>query len=76
MRLILSTLLAYTCVHLTTAAPSDSPRDADIGQSSYLGGAHNIHPDSLPQFKHLWNYTFNPDEKVCSPSHPLSSKQT
>ena len=45
-------------------APSDSPHDADIGQSSYVGGDHNLDPESVSQFKQLWNATFNPDEKV------------
>ncbi|KAF2446727.1 hypothetical protein P171DRAFT_238152 [Karstenula rhodostoma CBS 690.94] len=48
---------------LVISAPSDSPRDADIAQSGYVGGDHNIGPDSLSQFQHLWNITFKPDEK-------------
>jgi hypothetical protein len=44
------------------AAPSDSPHDADIGQSSYLDGSHNLDPDSVSHFTHLWNATFQPDE--------------
>ncbi|KAF1851815.1 uncharacterized protein K460DRAFT_274878 [Cucurbitaria berberidis CBS 394.84] len=44
-------------------APSDSPRDADTGQSSYVGGNHTLDPESVSQFKQLWNATFNPDEK-------------
>jgi hypothetical protein len=45
-------------------APSDSYRDADLGQSGYVGGDHNIDPDTVSQFKQLWNVTFKPDEKV------------
>ncbi|KAF2689055.1 hypothetical protein K458DRAFT_357520 [Lentithecium fluviatile CBS 122367] len=44
-------------------APSDTYRDADIGQSGYVGGDHNIDPNSVSQFKQLWNVTFKPDEK-------------
>jgi hypothetical protein len=47
-----------------TGAPSDSPQDSDIYQSSYLGGEHNIDPSDLTHFTQLWNATFNPDEKV------------
>ncbi|OAG05301.1 uncharacterized protein CC84DRAFT_1188072 [Paraphaeosphaeria sporulosa] len=48
---------------LIDSAPSDSPRDADIAQSGYVGGDHNIGPESLSRFQHLWNFTFKPDEK-------------
>ncbi|KAL1792772.1 hypothetical protein ACET3X_009279 [Alternaria dauci] len=44
-------------------APSDSPQDSDIYQSSYLGGEHNIDPSDLSQFTQLWNASFNVDEK-------------
>ncbi|KAF1944290.1 hypothetical protein EJ02DRAFT_501623 [Clathrospora elynae] len=47
----------------TTGAPSDSPQDADIYQSSYLGGEYNIDPSDIPKFTQLWNATFNPDER-------------
>lgn len=57
---------------VNAAAPSDSPRDADIGQSGYVGGAHNMDPESIPQFKQLWNATFLPDEKVRLPPPPNS----
>jgi hypothetical protein len=53
---------------LVFSAPSDSPRDADIAQSGYVGGDHNIGPDSLSRFQHLWNITFQPDEKVIHPA--------
>jgi hypothetical protein len=46
------------------AALSDSPHDADIGQSSYVGGDHNLDPIIVSQFTHLWNATFQPNEKV------------
>ncbi|KAH9875190.1 hypothetical protein J1614_004680 [Plenodomus biglobosus] len=60
----LLTLLTTTLLpHPALAAPTDSPRDADIAQSSYLGGTHNISPSTLPHFKHLWNATFPADEK-------------
>ncbi|KAL5425778.1 hypothetical protein PMIN04_002391 [Paraphaeosphaeria minitans] len=45
------------------SAPSDSPRDADLAQSGYVGGDHNIGPASLSRFRHLWNMTFKPDKK-------------
>lgn len=46
-------------------APSDSWRDADIGQSSYLGGANNMNPAVVdsPQFGLLWKKPMNKDEK-------------
>ncbi|KAF2873117.1 hypothetical protein BDV95DRAFT_605683 [Massariosphaeria phaeospora] len=47
----------------TLAAPSDSPRDADAGQSGYVGGDHNVDPATASQFQHLWNASFLPDEK-------------
>ncbi|KAI8934667.1 hypothetical protein NX059_008359 [Plenodomus lindquistii] len=47
----------------THSAPTDSPHDADIPQSSYLGGTHNISPSDLPHFTHLWNHTFASTEK-------------
>ncbi|KAL6711364.1 hypothetical protein ACN47E_005895 [Coniothyrium glycines] len=55
----------YTAVLATVSAavPSDSPRDADIQQTSYLGGAHNVDPEAVSQFKQLWNASFNADEK-------------
>ena len=62
--------LLSTCAFLSSfqlahaSAPTDTPRDADIGQTSYVGSTHNISPSTLPQFTHLWNATFNPDEKV------------
>ncbi|KAF2829674.1 hypothetical protein CC86DRAFT_443817 [Ophiobolus disseminans] len=68
MRFTRTFLAAFslTCnwVHLANAAASsDSPRDADRGQSSYVGGDHNIDPETVSQFKHLWNASFNPGEK-------------
>jgi hypothetical protein len=55
---------------IIAAAPTDSPRDADIAQTSYLGGDHNVDPETVSQFKQLWNASFNPDEKVRdSPPH-------
>jgi hypothetical protein len=58
----------FSAVHgiARALAPSDTYQDADIGQSGYVGGDHNIDPESLSQFKELWNVTFTPDEKVCS----------
>lgn len=53
--------LIFSTIIVVAAAPTDSPRDADIAQSSYLGGAHNIAPETLPQFKQLWNASFGPD---------------
>lgn len=58
-------LLVSTSSILTrAAAPSDSPRDADIAQTSYVGGEHNIDLETVSQFKQLWNVSFNPDERV------------
>lgn len=57
-------LFTLAAVVVRAVAPSDSPRDADIGQSSYVGGEHNIDPDSIANFTQLWNATFNPGEKV------------
>ena len=48
---------------LVLSAPSDSPRDADIAQSGYVGGAHNIDPSTASRFQHLWNVTFPAEEK-------------
>ncbi|KAJ4297833.1 hypothetical protein N0V90_005729 [Kalmusia sp. IMI 367209] len=45
------------------SAPSDSPRDADVSQSGYVGGDHNIDPEIVSRFQQLWNVTFKPDEK-------------
>ncbi|CBX93242.1 hypothetical protein LEMA_P041430.1 [Plenodomus lingam JN3] len=47
----------------THSAPTDSPHDADIPQSSYLGGTHAISPSHLPSFTHLWNASFAANEK-------------
>jgi len=49
--------------------PSDTYQDADVGQSGYVGGDHNIDPESVSQFKELWNVTFTPDEKVRTTCH-------
>jgi hypothetical protein len=69
--LIHSIALCIFVAHVTifaraqkTGAPSDSPQDSDIYQSSYLGGEHNIDPADVPKFTQLWNASFNPDEKV------------
>lgn len=51
-------------VSLIAGAPSDSPQDADVAQSGYVGGGHNIDPESASQLQYLWNITFRPDEKV------------
>lgn len=62
---LLSLLLVCVCSTFTRAlAPSDSFRDADLGQTGYAGGDHNIDPSTASQFKQLWNVTFKPDEKV------------
>ncbi|RYN61735.1 hypothetical protein AA0114_g430 [Alternaria tenuissima] len=55
-----------------TGAPSDSPQDSDIFQSSYLGGEHNIDPSELSQFTQIWNASFNADEKVASTAFCVS----
>ncbi|KAF1951000.1 hypothetical protein CC80DRAFT_481630 [Byssothecium circinans] len=59
---LLGVVLAFE-IFANAAAPSDSPRDADLGQSGYVGGDHNIDRDALSQFKQLWNVTFKPEEK-------------
>lgn len=72
MRLPILRSLLTACLLLTSAlnvaaggAPSDSYSDADAGQSSYVGGAHNMDPaivDSA-QFGILWQIKFNNLEK-------------
>lgn len=51
---------------VSALALSDSWRDADLGQSSYLGGNHNMDPSVVdsPQFGQLWKVPFNNKEKV------------
>ncbi|KAJ4355941.1 uncharacterized protein N0V89_003966 [Didymosphaeria variabile] len=62
--LLLALLLLIYLAPPVLSAPSDSPRDADVAQSGYVGSDHNIGPDSVSRFQHLWNITFKPDEKV------------
>ena len=57
-------------------APSDTFQDADVGQSGYVGGNHGVDPDSVSQFKELWNATFQPDEKVCTHQNGLRARLT
>ncbi|KAF2842163.1 WSC-domain-containing protein [Patellaria atrata CBS 101060] len=58
-------LLQLLVTLITAIAPSDSYRDADLGQSSYLGGDHNMDPSVVdsPQFGQLWKVAMNPKEK-------------
>jgi hypothetical protein len=71
-------LHAYFLVNHVNSAPSDSPHDADLAQSGYAGGHHNIEPETVSRFQHLWNITFNRDEKVRLTSRQLklTSKMT
>jgi hypothetical protein len=59
-------LCAPFMLHVSGLAPSDEYRDADIGQSSYLGGDHNMDPAVVDssQFGLLWKIQFNNKEKV------------
>ncbi|KAF2639223.1 hypothetical protein P280DRAFT_454369 [Massarina eburnea CBS 473.64] len=52
-------VLAILAPFASAAAPSDSPRDADPGQSGYIGGDHSIDPATVSQFKQLWNLTLH-----------------
>lgn len=65
--------LYHACflVNHVISAPSDSPYDADLAQSGYVGGHHNIEPETVSRFQHLWNITFNPEEKVKLTSRQL-----
>ncbi|KAK4975705.1 hypothetical protein LTR66_010895, partial [Elasticomyces elasticus] len=47
------------------AAPTDSYTDADLRQSSYLGGNHNMDPTVVDsaQFGQLWKIPFNAKEQ-------------
>ncbi|KAL1605331.1 hypothetical protein SLS60_004879 [Paraconiothyrium brasiliense] len=62
--LVLVHLFLIFLAPLVISAPSDSPRDADVAQSGYVGSDHNIGPESVSRFQHLWNITFKADEKV------------
>lgn len=67
--LLQSLALALLVPALNALAPSDSYRDADVGQNGYLGGDHNMDPavvDSA-QFGQLWKIPFNAKEQVRSP---------
>ncbi|KAF2847767.1 hypothetical protein T440DRAFT_455862 [Plenodomus tracheiphilus IPT5] len=59
----LTLFLTLTPPIQTIGSPTDSPHDADLSQSSYLGATHNISPSHLQNFTHLWNTTFAPTEK-------------
>ncbi|KAF1966288.1 hypothetical protein BU23DRAFT_331134 [Bimuria novae-zelandiae CBS 107.79] len=72
--------LLFSACHLAyqvSSAASDSPRDADIAQSGYVGGDHSIDPEAASRFQHLWNITFKPDEKHYARPlvHTLSSSK-
>ena len=58
----LSSLIPYG----STLAPSDMIRDADPGQSGYLGGDNNMDPSVVDsaQFGQLWKVAHNPQELV------------
>lgn len=68
----LAALTANIVPHVIALAPTDSYRDADVGQSGYLTN-HNMDPaivDST-QFGELWTKTFNVKEQVTHrPSPP------
>lgn len=63
-RVVIFLLSISFLASLVTSASSDAPRDADAAQSGYVGGDHNIGPETASRFQHLWNITFKPDEKV------------
>ena len=54
-------------------APSDTWRDADIGQSSYVGANHNMDPAVVDssQFGLLWKVPMNDKEQVMPPTNVL-----
>ena len=61
---ILTFVSFYLMISFIACAPSDSPQDADTAQSGYVGGGHNIDPESASHLQYIWNVTFKPDEKV------------
>ncbi|KAK2788914.1 hypothetical protein FQN52_006447 [Onygenales sp. PD_12] len=63
---VLGAVLVLVPSRVCSLAPSDSWRDADIGQSSYLGPGHDMNPDIVDSdaFVRLWDVGFNASEKV------------
>jgi hypothetical protein len=62
----LLTFIILQNVFVFASDPSDSPRDADVGQSSYVGGGHNMDPNVVnsSSFGILWTQGFNQNEQV------------
>lgn len=73
--LVVTSVLLSSLRNASALATSDSWRDADLGQSSYLGGNHNMDPSVVdsPQFGQLWKVPFNNKEKVEEPSRGSGS---
>ena len=65
INLCLSLLLAHLFRFGFGLAPSDTWRDADIQQSSYVGGDHNMDPAIVdsPDFGLRWTVATNPLEQ-------------
>ncbi|PGH27599.1 hypothetical protein AJ80_00612 [Polytolypa hystricis UAMH7299] len=80
MRLLLTIAAAATCAlpQALAVAPSDTWRDADIGQSSYLGGGHNMDPAVVDseRFTQLWNASFGAAEKFYAKPLAYTPKST
>ncbi|KAK2802927.1 hypothetical protein FQN50_007172 [Emmonsiellopsis sp. PD_5] len=62
---VLGAVLILVPSRVSALAPSDSWRDADTGQSSYLGPGHDMDPDVVDSdaFVQLWNVGFNASER-------------
>lgn len=65
LNLCLSFLLVHLLCFGFALDPSDTWRDADIQQSSYVGGDHNMDPAVVdgPVFGLLWQVAMNPLEQ-------------
>jgi len=57
---------AFLISQVISLATTDSWRDADLGQSSYVGGTYNLDPTVVdsPQFGEVWKVDFDVNEKV------------
>lgn len=61
---LLLTFFSFSSI-VKSVDPSDEYRDADLGQSSYLGGNHNMDPAVVgsSSFGILWTQAFNSKEQ-------------